>query len=251
MRCFQRLASQHASERRLKIKSCGCWDTTEAYFCIYIYIYRTIPFIATNSRKITHGFHFSTFRVCPWESTATFRQQKSTEHPEPTQLEELYDNTICIHLINPQRKREGFPSGWSHRHGQNLAEFVKLVPCQRSYHVIPLASGAPGMYCFAVWYAPLVLRIGEASLRVLILLLLLIIIILLLLIIIIIIVVILILIMRSLAYWPASYHRYVSRCVGCLDPLCTSASSRVSLFQVVFQPPRHGTAWVLRVWGSG
>ena len=52
------------------------------------------------------------------------------------------------------------------------------------------------MYCFAVWYAPLVLRTGEASLRVLILLLPLLLII----IIIIILILILILIMRSLAY---------------------------------------------------
>jgi len=32
LRCFQRLASQHASERFVKIKCCGCWGYHRSFF---------------------------------------------------------------------------------------------------------------------------------------------------------------------------------------------------------------------------
>ena len=39
---FQRLASQHASERFVTIKRCGCWDTTEAYLGSFVLLQRDL-----------------------------------------------------------------------------------------------------------------------------------------------------------------------------------------------------------------
>jgi hypothetical protein len=38
LRCFQRLASQHASERFVKINGCGCWGYHRSLFLFIYYI---------------------------------------------------------------------------------------------------------------------------------------------------------------------------------------------------------------------
>ena len=42
LRCFQRLASQHASEKIVKIERCGCWGYHRSFLHIHEYVQKSI-----------------------------------------------------------------------------------------------------------------------------------------------------------------------------------------------------------------
>jgi hypothetical protein len=62
-RCFQRLASQYASEKIVKIKRCGCWGYRQSFFDIEIFIHRNMFFHFKQEYFVQQNFR-SLYRLC-------------------------------------------------------------------------------------------------------------------------------------------------------------------------------------------
>ena len=77
LRCFQRLALQHASERFVKIKRCGCWDTTDVFFLLSRPAQHWVPllcskrcvFVSVNVISQQEPRHVSLEVVCTGKSS--------------------------------------------------------------------------------------------------------------------------------------------------------------------------------------
>ena len=68
LRCFQSLASQHASERSIKIKRCGCWGYHRSLFPTSLNTFSTVSFLGVICIHISPYFPLFPFAKYPQEN---------------------------------------------------------------------------------------------------------------------------------------------------------------------------------------